>query len=365
MAERGDPPQGPSEGLPGGSDDEYRSVVFDESFIRAARLQEFSARERMGDHTPAVRTMPPRVSKRGLRSASRQLLMLVLVVTLAFGAAIYLGVRHPYRPPGGDPGAEQPRMTVMPLAPRGPVPGGRPADLFAHSPAARFRSGASGITLPTVRNTKNFTESQVVAALITVKDYLVASSLDPDVLAGRTVQPVRTLIDPDQLSQFDRSLAAGDPGGRHALAGWLVRFDPAQVAPADAQVRVRGTLTVLDRGPGALEVVADHTFVYALRPAKSDKLPVRDASLYVVRREVRFRFDADALQQHRTEVLGSEVKAGPQACTATVPDTLRPLLAGQRAASTGPADTNPYALGTAGAALCGALDPAAEPRPGG
>ena len=44
--------------LPGGGEDEYRSVVFDESFVRAARLQEFSAQERMDDHAPR-RTQPP------------------------------------------------------------------------------------------------------------------------------------------------------------------------------------------------------------------------------------------------------------------------------------------------------------------
>ena len=59
MAGRGDPPEGTPEGAPGGGEDEYRSVVFDESFVRAARLQEFSAQERMADHARAVRSRPP------------------------------------------------------------------------------------------------------------------------------------------------------------------------------------------------------------------------------------------------------------------------------------------------------------------
>lgn len=60
MAVPGDPPDGTPEGIGGGEDefrpDEYRSVVFDEDFVRAARLQEFSAEERMGEHARAVRS---------------------------------------------------------------------------------------------------------------------------------------------------------------------------------------------------------------------------------------------------------------------------------------------------------------------
>ena len=94
MGGPGDPPEGTPEGAPGGGDDEYRSVVFDESFVRAARLQEYSARERMADHAPAVRRRPPLY-----RGLSRQALILLLLIAVAFGTAIYLGVRHPYQPP--------------------------------------------------------------------------------------------------------------------------------------------------------------------------------------------------------------------------------------------------------------------------
>ncbi|MFD5035274.1 hypothetical protein ACFWM0_33410 [Streptomyces sp. NPDC058405] len=365
MAGRGDPPEGEPEGLPGGGDDEeYRSVVFDESFIRAARLQEFSARERMRDHDHhAVRRVPPQPPKRRrIRRGSRQLLLLVLVMVLAFGTAIFLGVRSPYRPQTGR-AVEQLRMAVVPLSPQGRVPGGAPDDLFAHSPAAQFRVGGAGITLPAARDTGGFSEGQVMSALATVKDYLVASSLDPDVLAGRTVRAVRVLLDPDQLVQFDRSFTAPADDGRHAPAGWLVRFDAAKVAPADDQVRVHGTLRYQESKPGTLEVVSDHVFVYALRPAGSAAQPVRDASLFTVRRELRFQFDRDDLQRHRAELLVSEVQAGPQACSAEAPRTLRPLLAGERADPGDPVGTDPYLTGRSDAALCGSLARSAEPSP--
>ncbi|MFD6342153.1 hypothetical protein [Streptomyces sp. NPDC060131] len=371
MAGRGDPPEGEPDGLPGGDDDEYRSVVFDESFIREARLKEFSARERMTDHADAVRRVPPAQpppptkgrSRQGFfRRGSRQLLLLVLVVVLAFGTAVYLGLRNPYRPATGR-SVDQVRMSVIPLAPEGPVPGGTPADLFARSPAAHFRVGAAGITMPAVRETGGFSESQVMAALTTVKDYLVASSLDPDVIEGRSERPVRVLLDPGQLDQFDAGFAAPSDDGRHAPTGWLVRFDPAKVARAGDEVRVHGTLRYQETSPGTLEVVSDHVFVYALRPAGSDAQPVRDASLFTVRRELRFRFDLDALPRHTARLLTSEVQAGPQACSAEPPRTLRPLLAGQRAKVREPAPTDPYATGPAGTALCGTLSRAAEPSP--
>jgi hypothetical protein len=361
MAGRGDPP----EGLPGGGDDEYRSVVFDESFVRAARLKEYSAKERMADHAHAVRVLPPS-SVRGLRRGAKQFIMLILVVAIAFGSAIYLGTRQPYRPPA-DAAASQLRTTVVQLSPQGKVPGGTPGDLFTHSPAAQFLTGAAGIELPDGRQTRNFSDSQVMAALITAKDYLVASSLDPEVLAGRTVQPARMLIDPEQLGQFDHSLNAPADDGRNVPAGWLVRFDSGKVLLADPGVRVHGTFRVEETGPDALQVTADHTFVYAVRPAGPATGPGPEASLFTVRRELSFRFDRGDLQMHRVELLISDVQAGPQACSAEVPRTLRPLLAGQRAAGGGPGatTTDPFATGGTTASLCGTLAPSAQPHPAG
>ncbi|MEV6400454.1 hypothetical protein AB0M39_37700 [Streptomyces sp. NPDC051907] len=357
MAGRRDPPEGTPEGLPGGGEDEYRSVVFDESFVRAARVQEFSAVERMGEHARAVRSLPVWSG----RKASKQILILVLLVAVAFATAIYLGVRHPYQPLQAKP-AQPLRITVIPLAPQGRVPGGDPADLYARSPADQFRTGAAGITLPGAKRTKSFTESQVLTALTTAKDYLAASSLDPDVLTGGAVRPVRVLLDPDQLEQFDQSMSSPAGDGRHAATGWLMRFDPAKVALADPEIRVHGTLSISETGPDALEVTSDHVFVYALRPAAANGPRADDgASLFTVRRELHLRFDRDDLHHHRAELLVSHVQAGPQSCSADASDALRPLLAGQQASAEGPASTDPYETGDAAAALCGSLARDAQP----
>ncbi|GHJ37640.1 hypothetical protein Sm713_32490 [Streptomyces sp. TS71-3] len=344
--------------MPGGGEDEYRSVVFDESFVAAARLQEFSAQERMADHAPAVRRLPS--VKRGL---PRQALALVLLIAVAFGTAVYLGVRRPNQPPP-VPRAEPLQMTVVPLAPPKPVPGADNATyLFAHSPAAQFRVGAQGINLPVSRSTAHFSDSQVVTALSTAKDYLVESSLDPEVLAGRTVRQVRLLVDAQQIDQFDRSFAHPAADGRHAPTGWLVRFDPATTRLADPEIRVQGTLYVTETSPETLEVTSDHTFVYALRPAAHGRGGPGQVSLFTIRRQMVFRFDRDDLRLHQAAVSGSSVQAGPLSCSAGSADRLRPLLAGQKAQPGGPhAGTDPYATGRA-AELCGTLSPTAEPSP--
>ncbi|MFJ9627905.1 hypothetical protein ACIRU8_09450 [Streptomyces sp. NPDC101175] len=355
MGGPGDPPEGTPQGAPGGGEDEYRSVVFDESFVRAARLQEFSAQERMADHAPAVRRRP--ALRRGL---SRQALILVMLIAIAFGTAIYMGVRHPYTTPTAQQPAEPLRMTVIPLAPQGKVPGAAdPEYLFAHSPAARFDVGGDGIPLPAPGRTAHFSDSQVVAALSTAKDYIVESSLYPAVLTGGQIRPARVLVDPDQLDQFDQSFAHPIADGRHEPTGWLVRFDPARTELADRKIRVQGTLQAAEVDSSTLEVTADSTFVYALRPAGSGAKA--QASLFTVRRELQFRFDRDDLRMDQAQIITSYVQAGPLSCAEDSISYLRPLLAGQTAKAGGPAGTDPFATGSA-TALCGSLAAGAQPK---
>ncbi|QOV38366.1 hypothetical protein IM697_08280 [Streptomyces ferrugineus] len=357
MGGPGDPPEGTPEGGPGGGEDEYRSVVFDESFVRAARLQEFSAQERIADHAPAVRRRPP--LRRGL---SRQALVLVLLIAVAFGTAIYMGVRHPYQTPASSgPPAEPLRMTVIPLAPEGEVPGTADTDaLYARSPAAQFRIGAEGIPLPAARRTAHFSDGDVTNALTIAKDYIVRSALYPEVLTGDQVRPVRVLLDPDQLDQFDESFGHPAADGRHAPTGWLVRFDPSQAELADRRIRVQGTLQAAETDASTLEVTADHTFVYALRPTDAGA-KAAEASLFTVRRELHFRFDREDLRLHQTQLVVSYVQAGPLSCADDSTNRLHPLLAGQTAKEGGPAGTDPYATGGA-TALCGSLAAGAQPK---
>ncbi len=309
----------------------------------------------MADHAPAVRRRPP--LRRGL---SRQALVLVLLIAIAFGTAIYMGVRHPYQTPTASEPVEPLRMTVIPLAPEGRVPGtADPAYLYEHSPAAQFKTGAEGVPLPASRRTAHFSDSQVVSALTTAKDYIVRSALDPEVLTGGEVRAVRVLLDPDQLDQFDQSFSRPTADGRHAPTGWLVRFDPSRAELADRRVRVQGTLQAAEADSSTLEVTADHTFVYALRPAGAGD--EAEVSLFTVRRELHFRFDRDDLRLHQAQLVVSYVQAGPLSCAEDSTNHLRPLLAGQTAKEGGPAGTDPYATGSA-TALCGSLATSAQPK---
>ncbi|MBA0049856.1 hypothetical protein E0L36_02765 [Streptomyces sp. AJS327] len=366
MAGRGDPPEGTPEGVPGG-EEEYRSLVFDESFIEAARIQEFSAQERLEDEEhAAVRSRPDPPSVRGGIAASRQGLILVLLIVVAFGTAIYMGVRNPYNTPD-PPSAEPMRATMLPLAPREAVPGETPDVLFEHSPAAQFRSGASGVALPPARGSEHFSESQVLSALTTAKEYVVESSIDPDVLTGGAARSVRLMLSPAQQEQFDESLDDPRADGRHAATSWMVRFDPAKVALADPEVRVSGKFAVREAGSNALEVTADHVFVYAVRAAKggAGERAEGRASLFTVRRELRMHFDRESLRDHQLSVQQVSTQAGPLPCAADSSDVLTPLLAGQRAKDDGPAGTDPFARGRSSAPMCGVLAPDAQPSPKG
>ncbi|MEI7031275.1 hypothetical protein, partial [Streptomyces pratensis] len=313
MTGRSEPPDGPLENAAGG-EDEYRSLVFDESFVRAARTQEFSARERMGEDARAVRTLPAATASARGRGSGRTTVALVVLIAVAFTLAVYNGFRSPY-PRSAARQAEPLRTTLVPLAPRGAVPGGSPERLYTSEPVAGHGTGAAGIALPAARRTRSFSESQITAALARVKDYLVESSLNPDVLTGAVRRPVEQLLDPAQRAQFERSMSSPADDGRHAATGWVVRFDPQWAELATPQVRVEGALSYEEEAAGVLRVVSDHTFTYAVRPADGTRRK-DDASLFTVRRELHFGFDREDLRRHRLEVRTANVQAGPLSCSA-------------------------------------------------
>lgn len=320
-------------------------MVFDESFVRAARIQEFSARERLSGVVSAVR--PRRAWTRG---GHWQAFVLVLLIMFAFGTAVYMGVHRPYR--AAEAGPVQPlRTTVLPLAPGGTVPAGGADRLYAAEDAGHYRIGAEGFTLPAVRATAHFSEEQVMQALSAAKDYLVASSLDPAALTGGDVRRVRELLNPGQQDQFDQSLARPANDGLHALTGWLVRFDPARIALSDPQVRVQGTMGFDERDVDTLEVTTDHTLVYSVQAAAASAH--RTSSVFTVRRQLRMDFSRDDLRLDQVELVQAQVEAGPLDCAADSSGYFRPLLAGQSASPAPGVD--PYDHARPVTALCGTL----------
>ncbi|MEY9967305.1 hypothetical protein ABIA33_005370 [Streptacidiphilus sp. MAP12-16] len=405
MGGRAEPPEGAPEGGSGG-EDEFRSVVFDESFVRAARIQELSARERMTAGTRPIR-------RRGLRAGGlpRQALALMLLIALAFSAAVYLGTKHPYPQAGGS--AAELSITVIPLQPGaagiptgavpsasvGSSPAGSPATgsgtpsasastgasgsagasssaspsasasvspgSFSGSPLQDYPVGTAGLLLPNPGHTAHFSREQVLQALTMVQKYLEASSLNADVLMGGQADSVRGLLAPGQYGQFDQSLSAPEDDRRHEATGWLVRFNPKQVRLAPGQqIRALGKITYRELDSGALELVSDHTFVYALTPAAPTQAPGSSAAgspapgspaagsltsgsasatpqagastaaaapqqpvvLFSVRREIRYLITPADLGAGRLELSDSVVQAGPMACDGDVSRFLQPIF---------------------------------------
>lgn len=324
MGDPGEPPEGAPEGG-SGSDDEFRSVVFDESFVRAARITELSANERLGGAAQAIRH---KAGGRLFGTVPRQALTLLLLIVLAFGAAVYFGVTAPLRDAGGVGGTElTTELTVLTPA-TGSVPAADPSSPFASLPGATgYADGAAGFGLPTVRDaTAHFSQAQVSTALDTVGRFLAASELAPAVLVQGQTAPVRLLLAPDEQGQFDQSLTAPLDDQHHSATGWMVRFDPMKIALATDTVKVAGGVTVSELDPGTLQITSDHTLVYALRPAGA--VTNGPVSLYSVRRELTFDLNTADLASGQLDLVNSAEQAGPSACGAAQAEYLQPLPVG-------------------------------------
>ncbi|KQV05467.1 MULTISPECIES: hypothetical protein [unclassified Kitasatospora] len=343
MGDPVEPPEGTPDGG-SGNEDEYRSVVFDESFVRAARIQELSARERLGgNYSRAVR-------RRGLfGSLSRQALALLLLVVLAFAAAVYFGISAP-QPQSGRPSGSQLTVSLVALAPSSAVaPVADPNAPFAGLPAS-YRDGVVGLGTPGGSATVHFTRTEVVRALDTVQRYLSISSLAPGTLVHGDAAEARRLVTPGQQTQYDQSMATPSDDQHHAATGWLVRFDPGQVALAVDTVKAVGAMKIDEVNAGVLAIDTDHTFVYALRPADAPSGPV---TLHTVRRALRFEFDRADLSAGRLRLVDSVVQTGPTPCNSRLSAYLQPMLGG----TTSAAVTDPGDHARSAWAVCAVLKP--------
>ncbi|MGW4378563.1 SCO2583 family membrane protein [Kitasatospora sp. NPDC004531] len=350
MGDRREPPGGTPDD--GSNDDEFRSVVFDESFVKAARIQELSAQERLAGAFGRATRM------RGwgwFGSLPRQAVILLLLVTMAFAAAVYFGVSSPHgqvAPPSGA----QLTVAVAPLSPSGTVGAVRdPVHPFAALPPG-YADGRAGFGMPAASSTAHFGGTDVQRALDAAEHYLVVSELAPATLTANETGQVRALLTTGELAQYDDSVDAPRDDQHHAATGWMVRFDPGQVALATDTVKVAGSVQVGELDSGTLEITADHTLIYALRPAGTTSDP--SVTLYAVRREVRIEVDRADLDAGRVRVVDSAVQAGPTACGAVQSDYLQPVLAtaGGVNPSTPPA-VNPADHSRPAWQSCGVLGP--------
>ncbi|WP_051830304.1 hypothetical protein [Streptomyces pyridomyceticus] len=305
--------------------------MFDESFVQAARIQELSARERLaGSFGKATRQ---RVRLGPLGSVPRQALALLLLILLAFGAAVYFGVSSPRGVPARPEGSQL-TVSLVALSPASTVhPVADPANPFAVLPTG-YGDGTLGLNTPTGAATEHFSRVEVTKALDTVQRYLVASSLSPAVLVQGATADVRSFVTPGEQAAFDASVAQPVDDRHHAVTGWVVRFDPAQVALASNTVKVAGAMRIDEADSGTLQITTDHTFVYALKPAGAPAgAPV---TLETVRRQLTFQFDRVDLASAQLRLVDSVLEAGPAPCGTSMAGFLQPVLAGAQGTAVAP-----------------------------
>ncbi|MEU6391142.1 hypothetical protein [Streptomyces sp. NPDC046939] len=167
---------------------------------------------------------------------------------------------------------------------RGGQAGATTAQPFKGSPAVHWADGAAGIEVPEARATGWMNKAQVAQALARTKEFLVRSSLDPEVLRGARPDKAIAYINPKQPEErkkLDASLSA--PSEKNNPLTLFSRFDTSKVRLVGDVVKVRGQLFYEEGDKGALEVTADVTYVYPVvrAGAGSDDRVVRA----IVRRE--------------------------------------------------------------------------------
>ncbi|WP_245687457.1 hypothetical protein [Streptacidiphilus griseoplanus] len=160
---------------------------------------------------------------------------------------------------------------------------------FAGSPAEQYADGADGIVLPAARAVGTRSKAEVAKALRMTKDFLVASNLDPSVLAGATPQKALDLIDPTAtgMREVARTYLA-HPSDRHDPLTLFSRFDPRQVRVVGSVVKVRGHMTLSKGRYGGARIVADYTFVYPLTRVRQQENAAAEVVRTIARRKVTF-----------------------------------------------------------------------------
>lgn len=192
------------------------------------------------------------------------------------GAPLAAESERPDQPPATQAAAQQPTLR----------------EPFRGSPAVRWADGTAGIDVPAARATGWMTKKQVERRLDRTRDFLAASSLDPDVLGGQRPAKAIALINPHQRDVRDYVKAAFvTPSRENNPLLLFSRFPKAKVKLVGDVVKTRGRITYGEGERGAVEVTSDVTYVYPVVRAEegSDEV-VRT----IARREVVMSWDDPA-----------------------------------------------------------------------
>ncbi|MFD4986106.1 hypothetical protein [Streptomyces sp. NPDC058374] len=215
-------------------------------------------------------------------------------------------------------------------------------DPFRGSPAARWESGVTGISMPEAEATGWMDAAQVKRALEHSRTFLAASNLDPGVLRGERPKKATALVNPHQedvRAYLADAFRAPDEKDDPLLL--FSRFEESRTRLVGDEVRTRGRLTYREGERGALEVTADVTFVYPVtRAAAGGEEVVRT----VVRRETVMSWDdpAEVLTEPGTfSLLSYRLHVTNGGCAASTGFFTPPFGTGRAATGDGP-EVDPY-----------------------
>ncbi|WP_181043417.1 hypothetical protein [Actinokineospora auranticolor] len=218
-----------------------------------------------------------------MRRARRRRLERWLVVAAALVAAVavvmlLVGVGVFDRSPKGDGGGGGGDAEfALPT-----VDANRP---YAGTPAAGWADGADGVKAPPAMPVGEFTKDEVAQATALVRDVLIASRLDPAMLADHNPQRYLSLLAPDSRRQLQPLFGTAQQPQTQGLVSMIDKGSALlPVAP-----KVNGSMQVSAGGPGQLVVRTNYVFVYAFADDRQPKHTSAMDILVVVRADVEYK----------------------------------------------------------------------------
>lgn len=154
---------------------------------------------------------------------------------------------------------------------------------FASTPAADWADGAAGIVAPPPRRVGEFSAEEVAQATARVREVLVASRLDRDLVAGHDPTRFLSLLAPDARRQLEPLF-----NGSESQVQSLVSMTAADAPLLPNEPKVKGEMTVTAGAAGELVISTNYVFAYAFEP--TEPLPLVDAMnvIVVVRADVDY-----------------------------------------------------------------------------
>lgn len=202
------------------------------------------------------------------------------LVVLAVGAVATLLVRSSlFEPVAGEPSQAEASPDVDNQ--RAMFDQTRP---FDSTPAARWADGAAGIVLPAAKAVGEFSADQVAETTRLVRDVLVASRLDRQLLVNHDPATYLGLLAPDARRQLEPLFGTG----REPEVQSLVSLIAPDSTLLPVEPKVSGSMSVKAGGPGELVVHTNYVFAYGFTPTTPTELVDAMNLIVVVRADVEY-----------------------------------------------------------------------------